>query len=77
MPQSPGRVSEASAVPPQARQQAQLRQQMAEDSKAEYSSMLQRFNGEQHEHYYTHIPTIFQVRAGWAEGRLGMLGTLG
>ncbi|XP_064027101.1 formin-binding protein 1 isoform X13 [Pogoniulus pusillus] len=43
-----------------ARQQAQLRQQMAEDSKAEYSSMLQRFNGEQHEHYYTHIPTIFQ-----------------
>ncbi|XP_054030229.1 formin-binding protein 1 [Dryobates pubescens] len=43
-----------------ARQQAQLRQQMAEESKAEYCSTLQRFNSEQHEHYYTHIPTIFQ-----------------
>lgn len=47
---------------PQARQQAQLRHQMAEDSKAEYSSTLQKFNSEQHEHYYTHIPNIFQVR---------------
>uniref|UniRef100_A0A670KG17 Formin binding protein 1 n=1 Tax=Podarcis muralis TaxID=64176 RepID=A0A670KG17_PODMU len=45
-----------------ARQQAQLRHQMAEESKAEYSSTLQRFNHEQHDHYHTHIPNIFQVR---------------
>lgn len=35
---------------------------MAEDSKAEYSSTLQKFNSEQHDHYYTHIPNIFQVK---------------
>lgn len=46
---------------PQARQQAQLRHQMAEDSKADYSSILQKFNHEQHEYYHTHIPNIFQV----------------
>uniref|UniRef100_A0A4X1TJS4 Formin binding protein 1 n=1 Tax=Sus scrofa TaxID=9823 RepID=A0A4X1TJS4_PIG len=43
-----------------ARQQAQLRHQMAEDSKADYSSILQKFNHEQHEYYHTHIPNIFQ-----------------
>uniref|UniRef100_A0A2K5Z6H4 Formin binding protein 1 n=1 Tax=Mandrillus leucophaeus TaxID=9568 RepID=A0A2K5Z6H4_MANLE len=43
-----------------ARQQAQIRHQMAEDSKADYSSILQKFNHEQHEYYHTHIPNIFQ-----------------
>uniref|UniRef100_A0A8C8RX66 Formin binding protein 1 n=1 Tax=Pelusios castaneus TaxID=367368 RepID=A0A8C8RX66_9SAUR len=43
-----------------ARQQAQIRHQMAEESKGEYSSILQKFNHEQHEHYHTHIPNIFQ-----------------
>ncbi|KAL2782160.1 formin-binding protein 1 isoform 2 [Daubentonia madagascariensis] len=43
-----------------ARQQAQIRHQMAEDSKADYSSVLQKFNHEQHEYYHTHIPNIFQ-----------------
>ena len=36
---------------------------MAEDSKADYSSILQRFNQEQWEYYHTHIPNIFQVSA--------------
>lgn len=45
----------------QARQQAQMRHQMASDSKNEYSSYLQKFNQEQNEHYYTIIPNIFQV----------------
>ncbi|KAG2456246.1 FNBP1 protein, partial [Polypterus senegalus] len=46
-----------------ARQQAQLRHQMAADSKADYSACLQKFNQEQNEHYYTLIPHIFQVGA--------------
>uniref|UniRef100_A0A452GBF9 Formin binding protein 1 n=1 Tax=Capra hircus TaxID=9925 RepID=A0A452GBF9_CAPHI len=44
-----------------ARQQAQTRHQMAEESKTDYSSILQKFNHEQHEYYHTHIPNIFQV----------------
>lgn len=46
---------------PQARQQAQLRHQMAADSKSDYSSFLQKYNQEQNEHYFTVIPNIFQV----------------
>ncbi|XP_048368211.1 formin-binding protein 1 [Sphaerodactylus townsendi] len=57
-----------------ARQQAQLRQQMAEDSKAEYSSMLQKFNHEQHEHYHTHIPNIFQKIQEMEEKRIVRVG---
>ncbi|KAL4617438.1 formin-binding protein 1-like isoform X4 [Arapaima gigas] len=45
-----------------ARQQAQMRHQMAAESKNEYSNCLQKFNQEQNEHYYTHIPQIFQAR---------------
>ncbi|XP_068067377.1 formin-binding protein 1 isoform X20 [Anomalospiza imberbis] len=57
-----------------ARQQAQLRHQMAEDSKAEYSSTLQKFNSEQHEHYYTHIPNIFQKIQEMEERRILRIG---
>ncbi|XP_036892886.1 formin-binding protein 1 isoform X7 [Sturnira hondurensis] len=57
-----------------ARQQAQLRHQMAEDSKADYSSILQKFNHEQHEYYYTHIPTIFQQIQEMEERRIVRLG---
>ncbi|NXA79052.1 FNBP1 protein, partial [Thryothorus ludovicianus] len=57
-----------------ARQQAQLRHQMAEDSKAEYSSTLQKFNSEQHEHYYTHIPNIFQKIQEMEERRIVRIG---
>nr|XP_020829161.1 formin-binding protein 1 isoform X6 [Phascolarctos cinereus] len=57
-----------------ARQQAQLRHQMAEDSKADYSSTLQKFNHEQHEHYYTHIPSIFQKIQEMEEKRIVRIG---
>uniref|UniRef100_A0A7M4E7U7 Formin binding protein 1 n=1 Tax=Crocodylus porosus TaxID=8502 RepID=A0A7M4E7U7_CROPO len=57
-----------------ARSQAQLRHQMAEESKGEYSSILQKFNHEQHEHYYTHIPNIFQKIQDMEERRIVRIG---
>uniref|UniRef100_A0A8C5QFB1 Formin binding protein 1 n=1 Tax=Leptobrachium leishanense TaxID=445787 RepID=A0A8C5QFB1_9ANUR len=53
-----------------ARHQAQIRHQMADDSKGDYSSMLQKFNREQNDHYYTHIPTIFQKLQDMEERRI-------
>ncbi|XP_067825937.1 formin-binding protein 1 isoform X11 [Heptranchias perlo] len=57
-----------------ARQQALNRQQMASDSKGEYSSVLQNFNKEQHEHYYTIIPNIFQKIQDLDEKRIVRIG---
>ncbi|GAB1286205.1 Formin-binding protein 1 [Apodemus speciosus] len=57
-----------------ARQQAQIRQQMAEDSKADYSLILQRFNQEQWEYYHTHIPSIFQKIQEMEERRIVRIG---
>ncbi|XP_063491910.1 formin-binding protein 1 isoform X23 [Symphalangus syndactylus] len=57
-----------------ARQQAQIRHQMAEDSKADYSSILQKFNHEQHEYYHTHIPNIFQKIQEMEERRIVRIG---
>ncbi|XP_073169890.1 formin-binding protein 1 isoform X8 [Lepidochelys kempii] len=57
-----------------ARQQAQTRHQMAEDSKGEYSSILQKFNHEQREHYHTHIPNIFQKIQEMEERRIVRIG---
>ncbi|XP_032904971.1 formin-binding protein 1 isoform X4 [Amblyraja radiata] len=57
-----------------ARQQAQTRHQMASDSKAEYCSILQNFNKEQHEHYYTNIPNIFQKIQDLDEKRIVRIG---
>ncbi|KAG9473285.1 hypothetical protein GDO78_019498 [Eleutherodactylus coqui] len=57
-----------------ARQQAQIRHQMADDSKGDYSSVLQKFNHEQQEHYHTHIPTIFQKLQDLEERRITRLG---
>ncbi|XP_072559229.1 formin-binding protein 1a isoform X3 [Paramormyrops kingsleyae] len=57
-----------------ARQQAQLRHQMAEDSKNEYTSCLQKFNQEQNEHYYTLIPHIFQKIQDMEERRIEKVG---
>nr|XP_054218401.1 formin-binding protein 1 isoform X31 [Homo sapiens] len=57
-----------------ARQQAQIRHQMAEDSKADYSSILQKFNHEQHEYYHTHIPNIFQKIQEMEERRIVRMG---
>ncbi|XP_075434769.1 formin-binding protein 1 isoform X7 [Ascaphus truei] len=57
-----------------ARQQAQIRHQMADDSKGDYSSVLQKFNREQHDHYYTHIPGIFQKLQDMEEKRIERMG---
>ncbi|KAM7144298.1 formin-binding protein 1 isoform 4-T4 [Macrochelys suwanniensis] len=57
-----------------ARQQAQIRHQMADDSKGEYSSILQKFNHEQREHYHTHIPNIFQKIQEMEERRIVRIG---
>ncbi|XP_078406171.1 formin-binding protein 1 isoform X6 [Cetorhinus maximus] len=57
-----------------ARQQAQTRHQMASDSKGEYSSVLQNFNKEQHEHYYTNIPNIFRKIQDLDERRIVKIG---
>ncbi|XP_016052105.1 PREDICTED: formin-binding protein 1 [Miniopterus natalensis] len=57
-----------------ARQQAQIRHQMAEDSKADYSSTLQKFNHEQRDYYHTHIPSIFQKIQEMEERRIVRLG---
>nr|XP_031533522.1 formin-binding protein 1 isoform X10 [Vicugna pacos] len=57
-----------------ARQQAQTRHQMADDSKADYSSYLQKFNHEQHEYYHTHIPNIFQKIQEMEERRIVRIG---
>ncbi|XP_032979723.1 formin-binding protein 1 isoform X2 [Rhinolophus ferrumequinum] len=57
-----------------ARQQAQIRHQMAEDSKADYSSILQKFNHEQREYYYSHIPTIYQKIQEMEERRIVRMG---
>ncbi|XP_042617726.1 formin-binding protein 1-like isoform X2 [Cyprinus carpio] len=54
-----------------AKQQAQLRHQIAEDSKNEYLTYLQKFNKDQHEHYYTLIPHIFQRIQEMEERRVG------
>ncbi|KAM4635401.1 formin-binding protein 1 isoform 8-T8 [Polymixia lowei] len=57
-----------------ARQQAQMRHQMATDSKNDYSSYLQKFNQEQNEHYYTVIPNIFQKLQEMEEKRIERIG---
>uniref|UniRef100_A0AAY4AER9 Formin-binding protein 1 n=1 Tax=Denticeps clupeoides TaxID=299321 RepID=A0AAY4AER9_9TELE len=56
-----------------ARQQAQMRQQMASESKEEYSNYLQKFNQEQNQHYYTTIPNIFQRIQDMEEKRIERL----
>uniref|UniRef100_A0A8D0AFK9 Formin binding protein 1 n=1 Tax=Sander lucioperca TaxID=283035 RepID=A0A8D0AFK9_SANLU len=57
-----------------ARQQAQVRHQMAADSKSEYSSYLQKFNQEQNDHYFTIIPNIFQKLQDMEERRIDRIG---
>ncbi|KAM9518361.1 formin-binding protein 1-like isoform 21-T21 [Salvelinus alpinus] len=57
-----------------ARQQAQMRHQIAADSKTEYSNYLTKFNQEQNEHYYTLIPNIFQKLQEMEERRIERVG---
>lgn len=59
-----------------ARQQSNLRHQMAAESKTDYSTMLQKFNHEQREHYFTHIPNIFQKIQEMEERRIKKLAEL-
>ncbi|KAM4532677.1 formin-binding protein 1 isoform 4-T4 [Fundulus diaphanus] len=57
-----------------ARQQAQMRHQMAAESKGEYTANLQKFNQEQNDHYYTIIPNIFQKLQDMEERRIERIG---
>ncbi|XP_041756333.1 formin-binding protein 1 isoform X4 [Coregonus clupeaformis] len=57
-----------------ARQQAQMKHQVAEDSKNEYLTYLQKFNKEQNAHYYTLIPHIFQKLQEMEEKRIERVG---
>ncbi|XP_037391779.1 formin-binding protein 1a isoform X3 [Pygocentrus nattereri] len=57
-----------------AKQQAQMRHQIADDSKNEYLAYLQKFNKDQHEHYYTLIPHIFQRIQEMEERRIERIG---
>ncbi|XP_038826806.1 formin-binding protein 1-like isoform X3 [Salvelinus namaycush] len=57
-----------------ARQQAQMRHQIAADSKTEYSNYLTKFNQEQNEHYYTLMPNIFQKLQEMEERRIERVG---
>ncbi|XP_061674038.1 formin-binding protein 1-like isoform X2 [Syngnathoides biaculeatus] len=43
-----------------ARQGAQQKQQTAQESKKEYLSTLKQFNQDQHQHYHTMVPVIYQ-----------------
>lgn len=45
----------------QAKQQANLRSHMAEESKNEYASYLQKFNHNQSQFYFLEMPQIFNV----------------
>lgn len=45
----------------QARQTAQQKQQAAEESRKEYVTSLNQFNQDQHQHYHTLVPVIYQV----------------
>ncbi|KAJ8285632.1 hypothetical protein GJAV_G00029090 [Gymnothorax javanicus] len=58
-----------------ARVQAQMRAQIAEDSKSEYSSCLENFNQEQNQHYHTLLPLIFQRIQEMEERRVEQLGS--
>uniref|UniRef100_A0A674CF27 Formin binding protein 1a n=1 Tax=Salmo trutta TaxID=8032 RepID=A0A674CF27_SALTR len=57
-----------------ARQQAQMKHQVAEDSKNEYLTFLQKFNKEQNAHYHTLIPHIFQKLQEMEEKRIERVG---
>ncbi|KAI5095290.1 formin-binding protein 1 isoform X3, partial [Silurus meridionalis] len=57
-----------------AKQQAQMRHHIADESKNDYLSYLQKFNKDQHEHYYTLIPHIFQRIQEMEERRIERIG---
>jgi len=53
----------------QARQAAQQKQQTAEESRKDYVTSLNQFNQDQHQHYHTLVPVIYQVNLRhWYQG---------
>lgn len=46
----------------QARQTTQQKKQAAEESRKEYVTSLNQFNQDQHQHYHTLVPVIYQVQ---------------
>lgn len=46
----------------QARQTSQQKKQAAEESRKEYVTTLNQFNQDQHQHYHTLVPVIYQVQ---------------
>ncbi|XP_013877881.1 formin-binding protein 1 [Austrofundulus limnaeus] len=53
-----------------ARQTAQQKQQAAEDSRKEYVASLNQFNQDQHQHYHTLVPVIYQRIQDMEERRI-------
>nr|XP_057927506.1 formin-binding protein 1-like isoform X2 [Doryrhamphus excisus] len=53
-----------------ARQTAQQKQQTAQESKKDYVSSLNQFNQDQHQHYHTMVPVIYQRIQDMEERRI-------
>ncbi|KAM4615732.1 formin-binding protein 1a [Polymixia lowei] len=57
-----------------ARHTAQQKQQAAEDSKRDYLASLNQFNQDQHQHYHTLVPVIYQRIQDMEERRITRVG---
>ncbi|XP_037536075.1 formin-binding protein 1 [Nematolebias whitei] len=57
-----------------ARQTAQQKQEAAEDSRKEYVTSLNQFNQDQHQHYHTLVPVIYQRIQDMEERRIERIG---
>ncbi|CAK6982282.1 formin-binding protein 1a isoform X1 [Scomber scombrus] len=57
-----------------ARQTAQQKQQSADESKKEYVTSLNQFNQDQHQHYHTLVPVIYQRIQDMEERRIERIG---
>ncbi|XP_069581069.1 formin-binding protein 1-like isoform X1 [Brachyistius frenatus] len=57
-----------------ARQTAQLKQQAAEESRKDYVTSLNQFNQDQHQHYHTLVPVIYQRVQDMEERRIERIG---
>ncbi|XP_072243185.1 formin-binding protein 1-like isoform X2 [Leuresthes tenuis] len=57
-----------------ARQTAQQKQQTAEESRKDYMTSLNQFNQDQHQHYHTLVPVIYQRIQDMEERRIERIG---
>ncbi|KAM6892578.1 formin-binding protein 1-like [Xenentodon cancila] len=57
-----------------ARQAAQQKQQAAEESRKDYMTSLNQFNQDQHQHYHTLVPVIYQRIQDMEERRIERMG---